>query len=180
MSYFKREEKLEKKKNQSACHKASTYFLGNHQIRKILLYLYLNRTVAPIDKANGNMAIICKRFYKIFYNNKSINALTLMKELGVTIGNRNNNKTCKMINTTNENDIVDKQTAFLNRYRLCENKANKCLPHIYWFPKLNKNLTKLRFVEVALNCSLPLSKYMTAVFKILFSHDIFQGSTLFR
>ena len=170
MSYFKREEKLKKKKNQSTCHKASRNSLGNHQIRKMLLYLYLNRIVVPIDKANGNKAIIYKRFY----------ALTLMKELGVTIGNRNNNKTWKMINTTNENDIVDKQTAFLNRYRLCENKANKCLPHIYWFPKLNKNLTKLRFVEVALNCSLPLSKYMTAVFKILFSHDIFQGSTLFR
>ena len=57
-----------------------------------------------IDKASDNVAITCQIFH----------ALTLM-ELGVTIGNSNTNKTYEMINTTNENHIIDKHARFLNR-----------------------------------------------------------------
>ena len=64
------------------------------------------------DKANGNVDFICKWFY----------ALTLMKELRVTVSNNNNiKKTCEMIYTTNENDTIEKNTNFLNRYSLCVN-----------------------------------------------------------
>ena len=51
-----------------------------------------------IDKASGNVAITCKRFY----------VLKLLKELGVTIGGSINNKNFGLVNTTNENYITDK------------------------------------------------------------------------
>ena len=59
-----------------------------------------------IDKASDNVAITCQICH----------ALTLTKELGVTIGNSNTNKTYEMINTTNENHIIDKHARFLNRW----------------------------------------------------------------
>ena len=52
------------------------------------------------------------------------------------------------------------------------NEENKYLPHIYWSTKLNKNPTKAQFIIYVPKCSLKLiSKYVTAVFKILF-HEI--------
>ena len=88
-------------KNSSASHKESSNMLRNHQIRKTLADFQQNYIVLPIDKASGKVAIICKRFC----------ILTLMRELGVTIDNSNSSKTFELINTTNENDIVDKHTA---------------------------------------------------------------------
>ena len=58
-----------------------------------------------IDKASDNVAITCQISH----------VLTLMG-LGVTIGNSNTNKTYEMINTTNENHIIDKHARFLNRW----------------------------------------------------------------
>ena len=54
--------------------------------------------------------MLCDRFY----------ALTLMKELGVHIGNSNNNKTYETIIFTTENDTIDKHSLFL--YGLCINE----------------------------------------------------------
>ena len=36
----------------------------------------------------------------------------LMKELGLTMGNNDNNKTYEIINTTNENKIIDRHRRF--------------------------------------------------------------------
>ena len=57
-----------------------------------------------------------------------------------------------MIN--NKNDLTDKYTKFLNRYRLSVNKENKCLSHIYWLPKFHRNPTKAWFIIAAPKCSL--------------------------
>lgn len=77
----------------------------NDQIRKTLTDFHQNYIVIPRDKASGKVAIICKRFC----------ALTLMKELGVTKGNWNSSISYEIINTTNENDIIDKHTSFMKR-----------------------------------------------------------------
>ena len=95
--------KIVELKNRAACHKAINS-PSNHQISKISVDLQQNYIPRPIDKASGNVGIICRRFY----------ALVLMKELGVTICN--SNKTFEMINTTNENDVIDKHARFLNKY----------------------------------------------------------------
>ena len=88
-----------------------------------------------------------------------------MKELGVIIGN-SNNKTYETLNTTNVND---KHTRFLIIVGCVQMKKTKCLPYIYWLPKLDKNPTKARFIIAAPKSSpKPLSKSVTALFKILF------------
>ena len=88
-----------------------------------------------------------------------------MKELGVIIGN-SNNKTYETINTTNVND---KHTRFFIIVGCVQMKKTKCLPYIYWLPKLDKNPTKARFIIAAPKSSpKPLSKSVTALFKILF------------
>ena len=88
-----------------------------------------------------------------------------MKELGVIIGN-SNNKTYETLNTTNVND---KHTRFLIILGCVQMKKTKCLPYIYWLPKLDKNPTKARFIIAAPKSSpKPLSKSVTALFKILF------------
>ena len=51
-----------------------------------------------------------------------------MKELVVTKGNNNNSKTYEMINITNEDDVLNKHTRFLNRCTLCVTEETKCLP----------------------------------------------------
>ena len=88
--------KIVELKIKSPLHKAGTSLLRNHEIRKILVDFHQNYIVVPIDKASGNVSIICKRFYP----------LTLIKELGVTRGNSISNKTYETINTTNENNII--------------------------------------------------------------------------
>ena len=80
--------------------KASPNSLENYIIRKTLADLHQNCIVLPVEEASNNVAIIGKIFY----------ALTLMKELGVTIVKSNNNKAYEMINTINVNDIIDKHT----------------------------------------------------------------------
>ena len=88
-----------------------------------------------------------------------------MKELGVIIGD-SNNKTYETLNTTNVND---KHTRFLIIVGCVQMKKTKCLPYIYWLPKLDKNPTKARFIIAAPKSSpKPLSKSVTALFKILF------------
>ena len=62
-----------------------------------------------------------------------------------------------------------KHARFLNRYRLHVNEETKCLPHIYWLPKVHKNPRKARTIKAASKFSLkPVSKFLAAVFKILF------------
>ena len=91
-----------------------------------------------------------------------------MKKLGFIIRRNRKNKTYEMITATKE-ERIDKHTMLLNRKRFCVNKKSKFLSQIYWLRKVHKNPTKSRFIIAAPNCSLhPLSKYITAVFEILF------------
>lgn len=57
----------------------------------------------------------------------------------------------------------------MNKYESCVSKKNKCLLHTSWQLKMHKDLTKARFTKAVLKHSLrPLSKSITAAFKILF------------
>ena len=98
-------------------------------IKKRLGGLHQSYIVLALNRASGNFSIICKNPY----------TLTLAKKLGVNGENSSKNKTYGMINYTSESDI-DKN--ILNRYRLCINEQNKCLPHIYWLLKLKRTFFK--------------------------------------
>ena len=108
--------------------------------------LHQSCIVLSVDKASDNVAIIFKRFYP----------LTLIKQLGVTIVNSISNETYDMINTTNENDIIDKHTRLLSRFKLSINEEN-CLPDMYWLLKLPKNpIFRSRDIPIFVFLSSPL------------------------
>ena len=114
--------------------------------------------IVPIDKASGNVAFVCKRFY----------ALVLIKELG--LDKELGSATYENIEQNNINEIVKQQTDDLQvKFHLKVPTESKLLPHIYWLPKLHKNPVKFRFIIAAPNCSVkPLSKAITKIFKLFY------------
>ena len=114
--------------------------------------------ITPIDKASGNVALICKRFF----------AKVLIKELGLDALSKS--ETYQNIKRMTSNRIVQKQTQELKtKFNLEVPDDSKLLPHIYWLPKLHKNPIKFRFIIAAPNCSVnPLSKAVTKILKLFY------------
>ena len=125
-----------------------------------LQQLHSNYVIAPIDKASGNVAVICKRFY----------AMVLFKELGIC--NSGTTKTYKKFRTSIKTIINNQKNVLKNKFNLDVSTENECLPHIYWLPKMHKTPCKFRFIIAAPKCSIkPLNKAITAILKLLF-HQI--------
>ena len=125
-----------------------------------LQQLHSNYVIAPIDKATGNVAVICKRFY----------AMVLFKELGIT--NSSTTKTYKKFKTSIKTVVNNQKKILKNKFNLDVSAENECLPHIYWLPKMHKKPCKFRFIIAAPKCSIkPLNKAITAIFKLFF-HQI--------
>ena len=136
--------------------------LKDMHIKSSLQELQRDYIITPIDKANGNIAFTCKRFY----------ALTLLKELGIEPNNNvSTSDTYNMINDKTPEDLVKIHESYINKnFNMSLKTDNKCLPSIYWLPKLHKKPTKARFIIAAPKCSLkPLSKAITKVFKLMYS-----------
>ena len=131
--------------------------LNNKESAEELERLHRQFVIAPIDKASGNVAFICKRFY----------AEVLVRELGLREGYSNNT----YINISqNPNDIIGEHVTCLQKeYKLSVEDDNRSLPHIYWLPKLHKNPSKFRFIIAAPKCSIkPLSKDITSILKLFY------------
>ena len=111
--------------------------------------------MTPIDKASGNIAFICKRFY----------AKVLMKELGIDSPS-NASPTYKKINK-DPNVIIENHTKYLsNMFKINVEDEFKSLPKIYWLPKLHKSPIKFRFIIAASTNSIkPLAKPITSILK---------------
>ena len=125
----------------------------NPSSKKCIAELHDKFVIAPIDKATGNVAFICQRFY----------ATVLVNELGLADQSSGTYVKC-------ENDldrIVSKQASDLNKvFSLDVDESDRCLPHIYWLPKMHKTPIKFRFIIAAPKCSVkPLSKAVAAIFK---------------
>ena len=120
--------------------------------------LQSNFVITPIDKATGNVAIICKRFY----------AMVLLKELGMS--DNTSTETYKTLSSSKD-EIINSQTQSLKqRFNLDVNSDNQCLPQIYWLPKMHKTPTKFRFIIAAPKCAIkPLSKSITSIFKLFYN-----------
>ena len=133
--------------------------LKNKTCKDSLSKLQENFVIAPIDKATGNVAFICKRFY----------ATVLIRELGLV--NEVGSKTYDGKIRKNSADIVKKNVKDLKKeFDIDVSSDNSCLPHIYWLPKMHKNPIKFRFIIAAPKCSIkPLSKAVTSVFKLFYN-----------
>ena len=132
--------------------------LKEPSIKRSLKNLHDKFVIAPIDKATGNISFICKRFY----------ADVLIKELGINNNGYNNSDTYTWIKNTTTDDLVSTHTDNLKKmFNIKVNDENKCLPSIYWLPKMHKNPIKSRFIIAAPICSIkPLSKSVTSIFKM--------------
>ena len=112
-------------KETSIFHKKSLTTLNNIEVKLALNDLHEKYVFTPIDKANNNIAIICKKFY----------ISTLIRELGLYDNVLNLNKTYDAIDDIQEN-IIQGHCTYLSNLKLSVHDTNKYIPNIYWIPKL--------------------------------------------
>ena len=102
-----------------------------------------NQFVVPsIDKANGNVALICQPFYP----------LVLIKELGLDHNNTDTNKTYIPVHKTNNQVISGHIRVLRKKFNSVVDEENKKLPNICWTLKLHKHPSKARFIIAARQC----------------------------
>ena len=113
--------------------------------------------MVPIDKASGNVAFVCKRFY----------LKVLLDELGY--GKATPNATYEQV-TTSVEDIKSKHIRFLtDKFKLKQLSSESKLPNIYWLPKMHKTPIKFRFIIAAPDCTIkPLAKSLTSIFSLFY------------
>ena len=134
--------------------------LNDKSVRSSLKTLQDKFVITPIDKATGNIAIICKRHY----------ANVLVKELDFNNTNTDLDQTYTMVHDScvsiSNNILKDIKHMFnLDNVQV----ENHCLPKMYWIPKIHKIPSKSRFIVAAPKCSIkPLSKAITSAFKLFY------------
>ena len=128
--------------------------LKQKQVKEALDDIHNQYVITPVDKASGNVAIICKRFY----------AQVLVEELGLK--NKSDN-TYEQITSQEQADIIKKhQTALSDLFNLQIGEDMIKLPKMYWIPKIHKTPIKSRFIVASVKCTTkPLAKAVTTVLK---------------
>ena len=112
-----------------------------------------------IDKATGNIALVCKSFY----------ASVITRELG--LNNNSSRDTCNNAGGLSANDIIDGNIRDLEIKFGIDNIPikNHRLPNMYWMPKMHKNSVKTRFIIVSPHSSIkPLARTITSIFRLFF------------
>ena len=153
------DDKIQFLKSTIKSHKVNP-LLKRHEVKSSLKQLQDRFVICPIDKATGNIALVCKRFY----------ALVLAKELGLINNVDNNDDITYRIEYFNSTEVIDQHWLDLKRlFNISCDQVNKCLPNMYWLPKMHKIPSKARFIVAAPVCSIKqLSKVVTTAFKIFF------------
>ena len=115
--------------------------------------------VVPIDKATGNIVLVCKRFH--------VSVIT--REL--RLNNNSSTDTCNNAGGLSANDIIDKYVRDLKIKFIIDNIPieNHRLPNMYWMPKMHKNPIKARFIIASPKPSIiPLARTITSIFRLFF------------
>ena len=77
--------------------------------------------------------------------------------------------TYKVCNDSKD-EIINNNTTFLQKFDLKITDQKKCLPIMYWIPKMHKNPVGCRFIIASKRCSTkPLTEVVSKIFKLLFS-----------
>ena len=133
--------------------------LNSPDVKRALDDIHQKFVVVPIDKAVGNIALICKRFY----------ASVIAKEVGLGINNSSN--TYREIHNCDEETIISNNLRDLMSKFGIDNISteNHCLPNMYWMPKLHKTPIKARFIIASPKSSVkPLAKVITSAFRLFY------------
>ena len=142
-------------------HQHTREVLKDEEVKSCLADLHSKFVITPIDKANGNVAFICRRYY----------VSTIVKELG--LGDNSISNTYCMVPSNQAPEIMRKNIEDMkNLFNMDVGEDQHMLPHMYWLPKLHKNPPKPRFIIAAPNCTVKkLSKALTCILKLFF-HQI--------
>ena len=129
--------------------------LHDHEVKQYLENLHNKFVIVTIDKAANNFAFICKKFY----------ISKLLDEVG-QLGNGNStySKVDKNIET-----LVAENIKQCEKFGLTITDKEKCLPIMYWMPKMHKKPIGARFIVASKHCSTkPLTNVVSRVFKVLY------------
>ena len=133
--------------------------LPSLDVKNILDNIHKDFVVIPIDKATGNIAPVCKRFY----------GSVITRQLGL-----NNNSSTNIYNNAgglSANDIIDKNIRDLKiKFGIDSIPIeNHRLPDMYWVLNLHKNPIEAIFIIASPKSSMkPLARAMTSIFRLFF------------
>ena len=133
--------------------------LPSLDVKNILDNIHKDFVVVPIDKATGNIALVCKRFY----------GSVITRQLGL-----NNNSSTNIYNNTgglSANDIIDKNIRDLKIKFGIDSipTENHRLPDMYWVLNLHKSPIEAIFIIASPKSSMkPLARAMTSSFRLFF------------
>ena len=133
--------------------------LSSPDVKNALDNIHKDFVVVPIDKATGNIALVCKRFY----------ASVITRELG--LNNNSSTDTYKNAGGLSANGIIDGNIRDLKIKFGIDNISieNHQLPNMYWMPKMHKNPIKARFIIASPKSSIkPLARTITSIFRLFF------------
>ena len=133
--------------------------LSSPDVKNALDNIHKDFVVVPIDKATGNIALVCKRFY----------ASVITRELG--LNNNSSTDTYKNAGGLSANGIIDGNIRDLKIKFGIDNIPieNHRLSNMYCMPKMHKNPIKARFIIASPKSSIkPLARTITSVFRLFF------------
>ena len=139
-----------------ACKESTSYtqpVLTRRECRAELAKLQDRYVITVVDKAAGNFAFTCKKFY----------FLRLAEELG--LDNDNPGNETYSFSPNSENEIVQKIKTDLLSFRIEPNTKEEKLALLYQTPKFHKNPPKMRYI--AGNVSTVTSKLDRIVASVL-------------
>lgn len=140
--------KLNKEKIIPKLHNINKYAIElNRDDYNYIKQLKNRYVITPLDKANNNYGIICKKLY----------IETINKELGIKPNNVIypiiGNNTYQLSNYTKEH-ILKRHEKINENFKLQNKDDKQTIPYIYANPKLHKNPYKFRFITGAYNSSI--------------------------
>ena len=141
--------------------------LKDQEVAGYLTELQSKFVIVPIDKASGNLALICKKFY----------VEEILREIG-KLGNESETYVDAEIGADN---IIENNCLYADHLKLQVNDKNKTLPIMYWMPKMHKTPVGKRFIIASKFCSTkPLSKAMSKIFNLFYNQiERFHGNAKF-
>ena len=135
---------------------ATKPILQDEEVQNALSELHKRFVIVPIDKASNNVAFICKRFY----------IQKLLDEVGIPGDNSSTYK----LSSRDPNQIIQNNAEYCEKLGISLEERVKCLPFMYWLPKMHYNPPRSRFIIASSSCSTkPLSKIASSIFKHIFN-----------
>ena len=128
--------------------------LKQYDVKNYLLDLHSKFVIVPIDKAANNVAIVCKKFY--------------IRKLFEEVGFFHPSPTYSIIDGVSEDEVISDSIEYAERLGIETDDEDKCLPIMYWTPKMHKTPIGARYIIASKRCSTKkVSKSVSNAFKII-------------